>query len=522
MAIVIPSKHIFSKSFDPVIDNKIDKIEVNANKVSIQIDKDNLSYTETIITKINQGEIEGQTTYETSAKNFDTDSAIIVVGSHSESREFELLLYSEMKLGFLSIPIKIYDTSYQEKLITDLYDGKDENEKDRIEYTSRYLSQEYSANGEWTYVGIKQPKTTDTVTFATTIVQRPSTYKDGKIINDNLTSATQNQVSFDGNNIKYHFEMNQSFKPQNALSTSNVNLSVSTNLSLADKTNVSTARFTEGTDENGKYFGITLNVLVFRKITTLINSDYQNGYVTVGSKPNSRMMTGSQYRDIATRVVFTFHGETRFLNITELIKYIGNENSKRVFSFDRNELIQTTNTPSIESKYQGIIDKWKNGKQTAVITCPITDYYDTIGNKVISSSKTLYVKLISRSGNVLHFEEVGTRQMKLGSVRIYGTDGRCSYQINVTQFLGRAFNATLQGSEFPRLKEGSTYSLHADWLQISMIFHEGDIVIPYVYTNKGDKPLSYNRDFTPKQFKVVGTKITKKQGGMQELTLQEV
>ena len=55
-----------------------------------------------------------------------------------------------------------------------------------------------------------------------------------------------------------------------------------------------------------------------------------------------------------------------------------------------------------------------------------------------------------------------------------------------------------------------------------MLFDIGDIVIPYNYTNQGDKPVAYNKDFTPKQFKVVGTQISMKQGVTQELTLQEV
>ena len=108
-------------------------------------------------------------------------------------------------------------------------------------------------------------------------------------------------------------------------------------------------------------------------------------------------------------------------------------------------MIQSTNTPTQESKYQEIIDKWKDGKQTATIACPIVDFYDTNGNKVIDTS-------------------VGDK----------------------------------------------------------MLFDIGDIVIPYTYTNQGDKPISYNKNFTPKRFKVVGVGISKQQGGAQELTLQAI
>lgn len=449
MPIIIPSKHIYSKSFDPVIDNNIDKVEVNSNKVNVQIDKDNLSYTETVFTQLSEGQVIGQTTYTTESKDFSTKNAQIVEGLATYNVSFHLLTYSEMKLGFLSIPIKIYANSYQDKYITDLYDGKDENGNDKIEYTSEYMSVQLSASGDWHYGDTqnKYPSNYDVVTYTYSTDNPIIAYKTGKIINDTLTGSPQNQVTLSNGIIKYHFEMSQTFKPQNA--TANVTLNISNEVSLADQTNVSTASFTMGTDKNGKYFAITLNVLVSRIITTLINDDFSTVYVYPRDIPNPRPMSGSQYRDSATQLSFTFHGETRFLNVAELIEYIGDKNGKRVFSVDNNELLQTTNTyngvNAIQNNFTKTIESYKNGKQTATISCPIADYYDENSNKVID---------ITQRGK--------------------------------------------------------------------MLFSEGDIVIPYQYTNQGDKPLSYNKDFSPKQFKVVGTKISKEQGGMQVLTLQEV
>lgn len=399
MPIIIPSKNIYQSKNDIIRKNKIDKIEVNANKVNVQIDKDNLSYTETVFTTGSQGQINGQTTYNSSGKTYDTESVVIVQTSGAMPNvEFQLLTYSEMKLGYLSIPIKIYANSYQDKYITDLYDKKDQDGNDRIEYTMDYTSVQLSASGSWQYSNstTKNPSQYDTVTFSVSTSNPVVSIKTGKIIKDTLSTNPQNQVSVENNNIKYVFQFSPTpFKPQNA--TNNVTLSVSNSLSLADKTNVSTAQFTEGTDENGKYYAITLNVLVSRKITTLINSDYASVYVTAGNRPNPRPMSGTQYWDVATQVQFTFHGETRFLNIAEMIDFVGDTDGKEVLSINNNELLQTTNIYNGENALQKgfgkTLSQYINGKETATILCSISNYknYDGTTNiDITTSDKMLF------------------------------------------------------------------------------------------------------------------------------------
>lgn len=444
--IKIPSSCIYSISNPKIIKNAIGEIEVNANKVNVQIDKDNLSYTETVFVQSSSGEVIGQTTYTTSNKDFDTQSVTIEQTSGAMPNvEFQLLTYSEMKLGYLSIPIKIYANSYQDKYITGLYRGKDQDGNDRIEYAMDYMSIQLSASGSWQYADTqtKTPSQYDTVSFTYSTDNPIIANKTGKILNDRLSENPQNQVNVIDNNIKYAFQFSpQPFKPQNA--TNSVTLSVSNSISLADKTNVSTAYFTEGIDENGKYYAITLNVLVSRIITTLINSDYSTVYVTAGSRPNPRPMIGTQYRDVATQIRFTFHGETRFLNITELTQYIGEKNGKQIFSVENNELLQTTNRyndeDAIQATYTATLNQYKNGKETAVILCSISDYKDTNGKKVIDITTATSNKMmfdigdevipmiytangidvpmsVDKAGNAKVFRVVGTKPYDEGIAR---------------------------------------------------------------------------------------------------------
>lgn len=393
MAIIIPSKDIYGQPKNDIVrKNKIDKIEVNANKVSIQIDKDNLSYTETVVVHSNIANgTDGQVTYTSSGKDFDTQSVIIVQTSGSMPNvEFQLLTYSEMKLGYLSIPIKVYANSYQDKYITDLYDGKDQDGNDRIEYTMDYSSIQLSASGGWKYndTQTKRPSQYDTITFTYSTDNPVINYKQGKIIKDTLTSDTQNSVTLDSGNIKYHFGFSSSFKPQNAIG--NVTLNVSNDLSLQDKTNVSTSRFTKGTDENGQYYAITLNILVSRIITTLKNHDYQTVYLTAGAIPGRRLMGGARYCDLTNQIQFTFHGETRFLNVAEIINIIGNSGSTNVFSIPNNELIQESNKyygeNAIQKDFNKLLQAYKDGKETATVLCSISDYKDESGNVIINTA----------------------------------------------------------------------------------------------------------------------------------------
>lgn len=403
MAIIIPSKNIYGTSKNDIIRrNRIDKIEVNANKVNVQIDKENLSYVETIFVQSSNGVVTGQTTYTSSNKAYDTDSVTIVqTGGTASNVEFQLLTYSEMKLGYLSIPIKIYADSYQDKYITDLYSGKDQDGNDRIEYTMDYTSIQLSASGSWQYSDSlqKYPSQSDTVTFSVSTNNPIIANKTGKILNDKLSENPQNQVNVVDNNINYAFAMTQTFRPQNA--TSSVTLSVSNSLSLADETNVSIANFTEGTDENGEYFAITLNVLVSRVITTLINSDYESVYVMANEIPNPRPMSGTQYWDVATQIQFTFHGETRFLNVAEMIEYIGDKDGKQVFSIDNNELLQTSNVYSgqnaIQKAFGKTLSQYINGKETAVIRCSISEYKDE--NRIVKIDPKTSTKMMFAIGD---------------------------------------------------------------------------------------------------------------------------
>lgn len=410
MAIVIPSKNIYSINFDPVIDNQIDKVEFTEKQASI---------------------VESQ---EEAAKqtitNFVDGSSFTIerLNGFNDGRDINATYIRVTDIKYTpTITINV-DKKQNNKLVKSLITGVDGNGNSNIAYELFGDVQKGQAYIELLVSGGENNLT---------IVKR-------------ITDGYSDEMN--AQDTTYSFSINNSHKYKNKMEFSPSFKTVSTppNNDLSTEIEIDGGTlFSAKTVETEEQFSISFNLLVgftlYKAMLTYANMEESN-YRLVNI--NSYETFGTQYyphseKYVAKKVNITINGTVLSLNLEDNTIQKGNGN--KVFSFDGNELIQSTNTPTQESKYQGVINEWRNGKQTAVITCPIADFYDENGDKVIDTS----------------------------------VSGK-------------------------------------------MLFDIGDIVIPYTYTNQGDKPVAYNKDFTPKQFKVVGTKISKNQGGTQELTLQEV
>lgn len=419
MAIVIPSKNIYSINFDPVIDNNISKIEANETSINIYDNKNVEVYSKEFTSNgklINNNIMQKMVHYLT---NTGTIKGATYIG--------ELF---RVKYRYNNITIKIPQKKFNETIYK-IYDGvyTDENgeEKTHIQLSiKKYIH--------------KFPQVSGTAHSAVNSSTGALTSSPGYSVRDDMWTLSET-VSEMPKSIRFYETKIYEYGDHN--SNNYIGLEgdyvINENFNIPDNENIKTQKIIF--DAQKAEYSITLQllteVILYKLSGYLAGDDYNmaktQGYALIP-------LYGAE-KYVLDKIKFI--GDKYEVDLQEQTAIIGSGN--KVFSFDGNELIQTTNTPTQESKYQGIIDKWKNGKQTAVISCPIADYYDENGNKVVD---------ITQSGK--------------------------------------------------------------------MIFKEGDIVIPYIYTNKGDKPLSYNKNLSPKQFKVVGTKILENQGGTQELTLQEI
>lgn len=472
MAIIIPSKNIFSKSFDPVVDNNIDKVEVELNEPQIVNDTENV-YNETVSGGFYSIGLQKSAPVSASTYITGLDMYSVAVAYIEEKPTYRDATFT--------IPRNM-ESSYLVRVLT----GTDKSDNSQIKLSMRGSISKGTAHGSAT-VGF--------ATFAVSnlVVSTPT----------NVTTEDEAGYILTDSEIDSTYSYSYTYAGKTATATKN--------FSLTNMSNILDAQAT--LSEDGKSFNISLTLLSGLEITKL------GGGIAIRKEDLPITLTGEYQNYVPTSVEVSFYGDTISLDLQDKTVKIGDGN--KVFSFDGNELIQTTNTPSAETRYQGIVNEWKNGKQTAVISCPIADYYDENGNTAINSTGIVYVKLLSKSGNDLNFQEIGTKNMKVGQTVIRAGDR--GILINVTQvFSDYSFSATFVSGSSALLVVGANYTTTRFINMAKMTFHEGDIVIPHIYTNKGDKPMSYNKDFTPKQFKVVGTRISQSQGGTQELTLQEV
>ncbi len=492
MAIVIPSKNIYSINFDPVIDNQIDKVEVE----TVAVESDN-HYNEAVYNE-----------------QFSRDIISLLNDTYNLGHTYVYSLTSAVE-GAGIIVDKI--TSISTKIFIPF--NKDIShiiDKINIDITENGNSQiNYSVSG-------KILKGTVTVTYS----GHDEGYSGGKPNPLDYSTTLTNPIYKEPATIT---NSNWSFGGSTKLETINKNASVS--VTFEEKNMVVGKNYTTATINGKNYFVLNLqNILSSFRVARFTLDIPAPSFGSYVPKDIVQTVTGEYEEYVPETVAITIYGNIIGVNPQDKTVTIGN--GYKVFSFDGNELIQTTNTintlssvpieikkgdlirpgginslysfyydknisinngailkyekeelivsmtsngegqllvptngefaslsmgvkvkvflqqtgnQAILVQYLKTIDKWKNGKQTAIIACPIADFYDTNGNKVIDTSTST-----------------------------------------------------------------------------KMLFDIGDIVIPYNYTNQGDKPIAYNKDFMPKQFKVVGTNISKKQGVQQVLTVQEV
>lgn len=410
MAIVIPSKNIYSINFDPVIDNQINKVEFTEKQASIAESQEEVA--KQTITNFVDG----------------APSEIEKLNGFNDGSNINATYIRVTDIKYTpTITINV-DKKQNNKLVKSLITGIDGNGNSNIAYELFGDVQKGQAYIELLVRGGGNNLT---------IVKR-------------ITDGYSDEMN--AQDTTYSFSINNSHKYKNKMEflPSFKTVSTPSNNDLSTEIEIDGGTlFSAKTVEMEEQFSISFNLLVgftlYKAMLTYTNMEESN-YRLVNI--NSYEAFGTQYyphseKYVAKKVNIAINGTVLSLNLDD--NTIQKGSGKTVYSFDGNELIQSTNTPTQESKYQVVIDKWKNGKQTAIIACPIADFYDTNGNKVIDTS----------------------------------VSGK-------------------------------------------MLFDRGDIIIPYNYTNQGDKPVAYNKDFTPKQFKIDGTSISKKQGVQQVLTVQEV
>lgn len=493
--IKIPSKHIYSINNQKVLDNIVDKIEVAEYEVFMDNHYEEAVYNEEI--KYNE------TDFFENSHGVDNANEVMAVDRVTSGAIgfFASFIYAENQIYLnktIDIPMLQDKTHFLRKLLL----GADENGNSDIKYTCSGKVISGTTNA-----------TSNTVVFVTNL----------------------SEVDWHYTTIKMATEYNELEKEQQDYTVENEyeNEMVKDGVTVVSK--IVTGKNNPFGDvkaeeilKDGKpYLRINLeNILCGLRIVigggrglATKNETQANMY--------SGTVSDSTYKEyVPEYVTITFYGNTIGIDLKEETVSI-NENGKNVISFTGNELMQSTNSPSIEDTYSKVIDEYKDGKELSTIRCGIEDYYsykeEIVAIQIVSSNNLLNNPLVTITadaglsiGDILVLgEEAGRyrgRQLEVVSID-WNKTYTCKPSVNIVGDFPIDTSATLSIRKvISKTRENN----------LPMTIQMGDIVIPYKFGANGkDKPMSLKKDGTEKEFEVVGKNIIYDGAIWQELTIQE-
>lgn len=468
--IKIPSKHIYSISDQKVIDNQIDKIEVQVKAPQLISATENV-YNESVmctpIWETNQFKLEHNDV--TSIIDYKTTTVCAYI---NETPSYITKTFT--------IP-KILQNANILRILT----GADDNGQPNIKYSLRgdIVSGDISGSVSCNL------SSTNAVTYGTVQANSPTNI-----------STTPDIQYFLTPNFSYSFGIND------RTGTATVEFVLENNSTV----------LTAEAHPNGNLFIINLTILNGLKIIKL-----GGGSTGLNRGDNTIALNGEYEEYIPKQVDVSFYGDIIKFDLQNDIVTI-NKDGNHIMSFNGNELMQDTNTPSVEDMYNKVIRQYKNGKECATIRCGIENFYTESDNITVQVLQTGYSDLgetaiIETSqpvkvGNKLKTDN-GIIFTVLRTATAQGVEAyECGCSVDTQEVDGNTYNAIIRKKVIS--KEGEN--------GLPMTFHIGDIVSPYVYgANNKDRPMSLYKEGVPKAFEVLGKKVIYDGGIWQDLTIQE-
>lgn len=336
MAIIIPSKNIFSKSFDPVVDNKIDKIEVTAREP-----KEEMQYDQTI--------------YQSDITDFSsaTTQNITAQASHFDIAGLSVPLraicgisgnYKKIALPAIHIALR------QDKKLVTSVDASD------IKWSVAGAMEFYRTNVSYNTDGVRDLIGGSKITPAEKTENSVDLLNLDNSFNHNVTTAVREYyksvTGYDMPSSDFYQKSEYDYETHKTLLTAYFR--IETNVRQETYSLAMPELKVDSVNQTDEYCDIVLQPVVYAYTFNLASSlCKKNTQYDYWETPRGE---GYQITIVPTKINISVNGNTIVFDLTDKTQTI-NENGKNVFSFDGNELIQTTNTPSIESKYQGVVNE---------------------------------------------------------------------------------------------------------------------------------------------------------------------
>lgn len=483
MALIkIPSKNIYSMDDQKVIDNLVDKIEVAAKVPKLEYDFNSSVYSERVT--------EGFVTESTATVN-NSDMRDLASGLNWQVA-YASIVYTPT---YITKEYKIPKVSGNAKIIN-LLVGADNSGNANIKYSMvGDIEKGYISDGSVVAVSTGSPyQYAKQFSFSQFKTGTPSINQWNY---DESYSLNSQEL------LTYDFEYPLS---------NGENATLRVKAEIPPKADVFNVKV-DNTDED--YYKLTFSILCGIKLYKL------GGHTTVNNVTanTEKQLTlyGNYEEYIPKEVKVSFYGDTIKLVLENETIIVGEENGTNVISFNGNELMQKTNTPSIEETYGKIISGYKDGKEVATIRCAISDYYgeediniEILGYQMPDDNTYEYYIESNRNLSDVKYLYINGEKVTLYKTVFFGG----AYGFTTDMYLedGETYKATIEKKVISKSRENG----------LPMTIGMGDTVIPYVYDANGkDKPMALKEDGSAKQLNVIGKDIIYDGGIWQELILQE-
>jgi hypothetical protein len=500
MAILIPSKNIYGKTNPIILDNAIKTITAETTSALLKQENDVFVYNDDFV----------------SFKSH----------YYSEDEKFAVVLGSkEVSGGSSSVPKLNFPFAYAS--YNAHWDDRIVYVPFQTDYTSLITSIKSGENIKFT---VHYKKTTGKAKINATV------YTDASY---NYESSTLNIVEPISQSVEEVIETHL-LTPSAEIPAS------STDTTTGEQASV-TARFSDkyttipndGDISKGtKEFNFNLVFCYRYRVTTFQDQSFSGGFPSILTNGYSFDYTnenGTYTEYVADKIEMSLNGDCIKLDLQDSYSsFTNNENSQNPFILERNELVQSSATVLGENLSEHnankILLQYGNGKETALLTCDISDYYQHGHYKVldylIKSANTKLHEISETFFTAILDEDNGT--IYVNSNKLFDDDVFVYVKYKNQKGIERTAELKLKAyetkSDIKYINETvNNLKVSSAHLFTKMLFYEGDKVVPMALNSDGvDIPMSKYKDGSPKVFEVTGTKIIYDGAIFQKLTLQEV
>lgn len=387
MSIIIPSRCIYKKTNDKIVDNVIRGVDVGATKIIPNNKYEEVVYDEIIPFDISTYDIPTQSQY------YDTEGFLAQYNSERYIRgagKLDIVL-KYVKTSPVYLP-KVQDNAF----ISKIYDLSNGQRSVKLKYTIKQTV--YEADCLYT-------PNTNTFSAPTTSYKEKST----QIISNAYDYSYNSDLpqEYYGFNVKQLKDFVGTFSIKSEDGDCNINFRLYANdnsfysgaidINLSDNFTITEypPTLSEETKDGIDYYVIDygINNLAGFDITyyTFLDqntTDFKN--ITADRRAKVTWL-----KQTIEQVTLTVYGDSEGIGTEDITINYGGDNN--LYSIETNELLQDnakiTDVALTEHIANNILNHYRNGKETSTIVCSISDYYDENDSKVIStetSNKMLF------------------------------------------------------------------------------------------------------------------------------------